>query len=284
MDRLLWTQIGDFGPSLRLGAQMSYDSARDRIVLFGGDTNVSLGDTWEFDGNVWEQVADFGPPGRAIGGMCYDQGRKKTVLFGGELAGVPGDPKGTWEWDGQFWVQVADSGPTPQNLPICYDATNKYTMVVSRADASGQCATWSWDGTDWEKLDEANLGDVCLLAYDPVGKQMLLCPTSASATSTYGWTGSVWKQLSDIGPTFSYLSSYPYSDGEETLAYYPNTLQTWSWSGKGWLQRQNMGPAARTGVSISADTKRNRMILFGGSVTGGGTVAETWALQRVPLS
>ena len=58
------------------------------------------------------------------------------------------------------------------------------------------------------------------------------------------------------------------------------TLQTWSWSGKGWLQRQNMGPAARTGISLAGDTKRNRLILFGGQITGGSIVSETWALQR----
>jgi hypothetical protein len=282
MDRLLWTQIQDFGPSLRLGAQMSYDSGRDRMVLFGGDYGQSsLNDTWEFDGALWGQVEDFGPPGRAIGGMCYDQIRKKTVLFGGEIVGV-GDAKGTWEWDGQYWVQVFEGGPPPQNIPISYDSTNHYTILVTRPDATGNSATWSWNGTQWTQLDEASFDGSPLLTYDPVGKQMLLCASSANGTVTYAWTGNTWKQVSDIGPAFSFLSAYLYSDGQEALAYLPGSFQTWSWSGKGWLQRQSMGPSARTGVSIAGDTKRNRLILFGGQIDGGATVSETWALQRFP--
>jgi N-acetylneuraminic acid mutarotase len=47
-DGKLWTQVQDIGPGPLEGAQMTFDSGRSRIVLFGGlaDTGVS-GSTWE---------------------------------------------------------------------------------------------------------------------------------------------------------------------------------------------------------------------------------------------
>src|SRR5919199_84947 len=53
-----WTQVADIGPSPRFGCALSYDTNRQRIVLFGGwDTaNAKLaGDTWEWDGTEWTQ-------------------------------------------------------------------------------------------------------------------------------------------------------------------------------------------------------------------------------------
>jgi len=41
-----WTQRQDIGPSSRVGAAMNFDSARNRIVLFGGSSGS--GETWEY--------------------------------------------------------------------------------------------------------------------------------------------------------------------------------------------------------------------------------------------
>jgi hypothetical protein len=44
-----WAQRGDFGPQPRSGLAMAYDSARGRVVLFGGADQGGqiLADTWE---------------------------------------------------------------------------------------------------------------------------------------------------------------------------------------------------------------------------------------------
>jgi hypothetical protein len=45
-----WAQRGDFGPRPRFGLAMAYDSARDPVVLFGGEgkgQDQGYGDTWE---------------------------------------------------------------------------------------------------------------------------------------------------------------------------------------------------------------------------------------------
>ena len=44
-----WTQLQDIGPVPRSYLGMTYDSVRQRVVLFGGQNSSSspLGDTWE---------------------------------------------------------------------------------------------------------------------------------------------------------------------------------------------------------------------------------------------
>src|SRR5438105_4854819 len=78
---------------------MSYDSARERTVLFGGylflsGKDLDFGDTWEWDGEDWTQVADIGPFSRQWHSMAYDSKRNRVVLFGGNRVGFLGD---TWE-------------------------------------------------------------------------------------------------------------------------------------------------------------------------------------------
>ena len=50
-DGHVWRQTQDMGPSRRYGHGLSYDSARQRMVLFGGtlviDNKTPVGDTWE---------------------------------------------------------------------------------------------------------------------------------------------------------------------------------------------------------------------------------------------
>ncbi|MCA8975634.1 MAG: hypothetical protein KDC98_13010 [Planctomycetes bacterium] len=73
-------------PSARSDHAMVYDSARGRIVLFGGlDASFSyLADTWEYDGVNWVlRTPAISPPARAYHAMAYDSVRGQVVLFGG---------------------------------------------------------------------------------------------------------------------------------------------------------------------------------------------------------
>jgi hypothetical protein len=102
-DGTVWTHVTDAGPGARFSGGMVYDSARKRVVLFGGaDETKSFGDTWEWDGAKWTQVATTGPAPRDTFGMAYDKLRAKVVLFAGE------EPPGvlqqdTWEWTGPIY-------------------------------------------------------------------------------------------------------------------------------------------------------------------------------------
>lgn len=52
-----WTRASTSGPPLRNGHAMAYDSARNRVVLFGGfRPGQDFNDTWEWNGTQWAQI------------------------------------------------------------------------------------------------------------------------------------------------------------------------------------------------------------------------------------
>jgi len=113
-DGVNWTQQEDTGPAARFGHAMAFDSARNRVVLFGGSANPPAGsfqDTWAWDGNEWVQIAEFGPAVRWYTSMVSTVAGH-LVLYGGisSSAAPLGD---TWEFDGKLWTQQQDIGPGP---------------------------------------------------------------------------------------------------------------------------------------------------------------------------
>ena len=52
-----WTQVQDIGPSARAFHAVAYDSARSRVVFFGGKTVARVG-RHAWDGDDWTQVED----------------------------------------------------------------------------------------------------------------------------------------------------------------------------------------------------------------------------------
>src|SRR5690606_11603877 len=80
----VWEELDDASiPPRRTEPAMAYDSARGKVVLFGGADSHLRGDTWEWDGVSWRRVATTGPSARDGHAMAYDATRKKVVLFGG---------------------------------------------------------------------------------------------------------------------------------------------------------------------------------------------------------
>ena len=155
-----WTQLADTGPGPR-ATTMAYDIARDRVVLFGGESLVTPGptgptiyaDTWEWNGEEWTQEEDQGPAARSGHGMIYDAARKQTILFGGTAKETFGD---TWAWDGQRWKLLIGFGPAARYWhAMAYDDNAKQTILFggSYPGMAGPRPvledTWSWDGKSW---------------------------------------------------------------------------------------------------------------------------------------
>jgi hypothetical protein len=84
----VWTQIIGPGPSVRRDATMTYDSKRNKMVLYAGiNAQGFLNDTWEFDGTTWSDVsASAGRPdlsGRIKHSMAYDELNERIIVNGG---------------------------------------------------------------------------------------------------------------------------------------------------------------------------------------------------------
>ena len=79
----MWVKVSDRGPTARTDHTMVYDSARQRVVLFGGadDFGNVLHDTWEWDGIEWTRTGRDHPPARMNHAMVYDSLRNLTVRF-----------------------------------------------------------------------------------------------------------------------------------------------------------------------------------------------------------
>jgi hypothetical protein len=72
---------------------MTYLSSKEKVLLFGGDSNQILGDAWEWDGKEWTQVADTGASARGNYTITHDKSSQNVVLFSGfsSRQQAPGD-------------------------------------------------------------------------------------------------------------------------------------------------------------------------------------------------
>lgn len=78
-------------PSARFGAALATFPPRNSVLLFGGtsERNVSLGDTWEWNGRAWAESPQATPPASRTGAaLAYDPARTALVLFGGASGGA----------------------------------------------------------------------------------------------------------------------------------------------------------------------------------------------------
>jgi hypothetical protein len=158
-----WRQLKVTGPSPRNGAAATYDSARRRVVLFGGSASGAVsGETWEWDGRQWTENRAALTQGRFNCVMAYDAAAKKVIRFGGRYNGKPfGD---TWEYDGELWTQLTTSGPTARNhTAMVYDSRLKHLVLFGGHDFGLKVwtdvygDTWEWNGSIWRKKDAGEI-------------------------------------------------------------------------------------------------------------------------------
>jgi hypothetical protein len=165
-DGASWTQLADSGPTARVASAMTYDTDRDRVVLFGGRAGTgvdNLSDTWEWDGKEWTQQEDQGPEGRRGHAMAYDVARKQTVLFGGAIVregqGMGRvDHNDTWVWNGHGWRQAAGFGPPKRSLhSMAYDDALEQILLFGGfqlPNGNHLGDTWEWNGKRWAQCQD----------------------------------------------------------------------------------------------------------------------------------
>jgi len=77
-----WQQHSD-GPFARRSHALASDTARQRIVLFGGSPGRS-NETWEWDGSSWTQRSPASSPSPRYGHtLTWDPVRSRVLLFAG---------------------------------------------------------------------------------------------------------------------------------------------------------------------------------------------------------
>ena len=163
-----WTQmIPANKPQTRYAHTMTYDSVRDKIVLFGGVASIGYNDeTWEWDGTNWTQLNPVTKPSaRHCHAMAYDSARGKVILFGGNLE--TGYSDDTWEWDGGATVRPAQMMQTAFNI----SGAKKWDQLTSvnatfyaggisypNATATNGAELIVWDEGLWKTVKQNTIG------------------------------------------------------------------------------------------------------------------------------
>ncbi|MFX1254392.1 MAG: Kelch repeat-containing protein [Promethearchaeota archaeon] len=110
-----WTQIFPLtSPGVRHSHAMVYDSANQKVILFGGhNQQFILNDTWvyDFSSNNWTQMfPQTGPSVRYGHTMVYDPVNQKVILFGGHADVSYGEINNdlwTYDYSSNNWAEFS---------------------------------------------------------------------------------------------------------------------------------------------------------------------------------
>lgn len=275
---------------------MSYDTARGRLVLFGGNYDTgNRGDTWEWDGSRWYPINVVGPVARNSHAMAYDAARGEVVLFGGTRTGGCDEGAGdlcawTWTWNGSGWNAIETSGPTPRSgHAMAYDPVRHRVVLFGGDDDSTNCdgsgsstcrGTWEWDGMSWTRVSTSgpSARTATAMAYDPSRAGVLLFGGSTGAAQTWLWNGAAWSLIATAGSIVGrsghgmeldesrgrvvvFGGSHDTDCGEGDAQ---NCGYTWELNGSTWQTVATSGPAGRAGTQLAFDRRRGALVLYGG--------------------
>lgn len=300
-------------PGGRFGHAMAYDSARGRVVLFGGHNGSSglLGDTWEWDGFSWTLMATSGPPARQFTALAYDSRMRRTVLYGGYggAVGTLGALGDTWLWDGAAWkpVSATNSPSVRSGHAMAYDSARARTVLfggLAGPTGAELGDTWEFDGAQWLSVSTDPLSPgpgpraFHAMAYGAAQGQLLLFGgkrTSALGTPTFfgdtwKWSGKAWTLLASDGPGPRALHALAYNDNCDSAILFGGLTgtgsdflsDTWEWNGNAWALTATNAPPARDVFALAHDSAHAQTILFGGTLAdlsggGQGFFGDTWA-------
>ena len=210
---------------------MVYDSARGKVVMFGGNEAGFdfLNETWEYDGGAWTQVTTASSPdARRSHAMVYDSGREKTVMHAGRVSGSYLDD--TWEYDGVDWTQ--------QNT--AYSPLARYSHAMAYDSARGETVMFGGYAGGWPQSDD------------------------------YEYEGVTWSFISTAtipNQSHSHAMAYDSARGQTVMFGGAGfgSHGTWEYDGADWTEITTAGsPIIRADLAMVYDSARGKMVMFGG--------------------
>lgn len=302
-----WQQVPtSSAPSARRGAAMTYDSLRQRTVLFGGfewGANAYFDDTFEFDGQAWQpNGALLRPSSRTRAGLCFDSQRGVSVLFGGTRGGLIAPAaffNDTWQFDGVAWQQVAVVGalPSPRFGFMAYDSVRGRIVMFGGVGSQSPYThddTWEFDGTRWsQQFPNASppAHQYYEIAFDSQRGVTVMHPGVLFAAPppnvTYEWDGVSWTTVTTptLPPLFA-GGAMAYDELQAAVVLvgsgFGGGTETWAYDGVDWRLCTGVTiPGGRTGHGMVFDRSRGAIAMFGGEKPSGPWIIssdETWEL------
>jgi len=274
-------------PGQRGISAVTYDSARQKVVLFGGVSDwlgssfLHMNDTWEWDGKDWiEMHPKTLPPVRAGQMMAFDEKRGVVVMFSGEDKSEMYMLSDTWEWDGKDWKQMSPKF-SPQGRrggQLFYDPKTEKIILTGgfyysppNKTFTSLNDTWEWDGKNWTMV--ANISENIVItnpnvAYDPLQERTVLFNFNKIMT----WENEQWNEIvvdKKPSPRFGTWLAADLENGRMLMfGGINNNVQmndTWLLNGNVWTDLQpDLAPSPRDAHVMFYDPARKSFILYGG--------------------
>lgn len=300
-----WTErITAESPPQVVGACLTYDASRQRVVLFGGGKLegpipswtgtdwVFSDETWEYDGTNWNKIELSTSPSARYGAACaFDRRTGRTVLQGGT-----GDDS-TYEYDGQEWTAFFAQGPAISWAYAMYDWERESVLLVGGCDGDSDCSArpWVYDSAArlWSRLQTTG-GPVRLdyhgAAYDvDRGRVVVFGGQGIAPAETWELVDTTWvNRTVPIGPPprDGYGLAHDLSRGVTVLfggvdATGMALVDTWEYDGDRWITlNPALSPSGRVAPSMAYDPVNAEVVLFGG-LGGSGSLEDTWTWDGV---
>jgi len=291
-----WTQLfanGALGsPGPRADHTAVYDSANNRMIVFGGQTPnaTELNDVWVLtsaDGTggtpSWIKLATVGTtPARCRHGAVYDAASNRMIVFLGDTSGAFQNN------NSDVWVLTNANGlggppAWTQLLPIGVPPTGRTVNPIDSAYDPATNRLILYGGVAGKPNDRLTFGDTWVL------------------TNANGLSGTpVWQQVAPAGTTMPLARSTSgfYDASTNRLVIFGGTVDpgdfptlgdTWILSNANgigtafWQQVFPQGvqiPPRRLDEAVY-DKLRNEMIVFGGQLRASApAINETWVLSN----
>ncbi|MFN7971754.1 MAG: putative Ig domain-containing protein [Acidobacteriota bacterium] len=245
-DGASWQMLNAGSARPRSFSGMAYDSSRQSMVLFGGDSQDL--DTWELPATTWMLAATAPPPllPRVYHGLAFDSRRGKCVLFGGHSYSA-GDLNDTWEYDGVAWTPgpPAPPGLTPRLVgAMGFDRLRGVTVLFGGGPFYGYptvADTWEYDGTGWTSIP----------VFGPQARidgRMVWFAARQDLAMVGGFQSTCTSSLDDL----------------------------WFYDGATWTQDASVPGSGRYGQGMAQDPNRSRIVAYGGFDDDHGWLDDTW--------
>ena len=240
----VWQKMGT--PAAADSPVMAFDAARGHSVLITG------GGTFTSNGLAWARASDAGPPSRVLGAAAYDPVRQRVVYFGGKTAAAQAD---TWEWDGATWSSLfpTTSPAARYGHAMAFDPVRNRVVLFGGVSAAGAALgdMWEWDGSTWAPITPAALPSAR-------GAHAMVLDSARNKVVLFG------------GGTLT---------GNAVASA---NAETWEWDGAAWTQSAPASsPSARGLAAATFNSKKNRVVLFGGEGAGAVRNDEQWEWDGV---
>lgn len=290
-DGAQWTSLGDQAPGKRSEFGLAYDSARDRVVLYGRSANSG---TWEWDGTTWTKVVPTFPVIGEFAASAFDPLRHQgLVLAGSSMYAMR---------DGSWAVLSSAPAPTRSIAAMVYDVARDRAVVFGGVTTQGgalaetlafapQTAAWSTVATTARPPARG----AHAMAYDTdrgvavlFGGSDLIQPLADTWELDTDWH----ERTQTTGPPARSGHAMAYDPVRKQTILFGGTdfshqfSDTWAWNGTTWTELHPTGriPVARSDATLTWNPARRRVTLVGGRANTIGVIDDVWEWTGVAWS